>query len=178
MSPLIGKVRIKECRLTPVSVQGQYHLRAAELEHHRGRAVLISQWSHGRRDLCGCSTFSNTNNKRGRVLSEYSRMRLWIFKTPMKLWYREHLLYYSPLSALSLCPPPLPLNPSIGCSLASAPSTVYLTPALILPPFCSSLTKNPNGFALRSRWENSSREHVRVMKKHILEGKLCVFGCA
>lgn len=32
----------------------------------------------------------------------------------MKLWYCEHLLYYSSLSALSLS---LSLNPGIGCSL-------------------------------------------------------------
>lgn len=70
-------------------------------------------------------------------------------KTPRKLWYCEHLLYYSPLSALSLALSFLSLSLSLSLwhwlLSASAPSTVYLTPALILPPFCSSLSENPNG---------------------------------
>lgn len=97
------------------------------------------------------------------------------FKTPMKLWYCGHLLYYSPLSALPLCPS---LKPWRWLLSASAPSTVYLTPALILPPFCSSLTENPNGLRYKvAGRESSSRLKTKRRKKKPLDGMLCVWVC-
>lgn len=110
----------------------------------------MEQWSYVSRDLCGCRSFIDTNDKHGCLVRILLNARA--FKTPMKLWYCEHLLYYS-----VLCPSPQSWHWLLS---ASAPSTVYLTPALILPPFCSSRTRNWNGFVTRGSWERIAlRKH-------------------
>lgn len=111
------------------SIQGQYHLSGEQ------KQVELCNERDFHMAAAASSTRKDEHERAARRFSSGSR-------ETVVLYYNYYFYYY--------CVTPPSHHPPTKSGLrplsASAPSTVYLTPALILPPFCFSLSQNQSSF--------------------------------